>query len=130
MLLHAPGPERRAVPIHPILHAQKQITAHLEDTAQLERQRDLGRGREEPEHLHHVACDPGREDRDAEAFAGARAVVREYLGQGERGFYGEAQVADSCRVEGVQARHGCENEFEGYEGHEEVEEKMPVSAAQ
>jgi len=84
----------RSIPINRILKPQKQITSHLENTAHLERPRDLARRSKEPKHLHEVTSDPGCEDRETEAFAGARAVVGEDLGEREGCFDGEAQVAD------------------------------------
>lgn len=76
------------IPIHPILHAQKRITAHLENTTQLERPGNLARGRKEPDHLHHVTRQPAHQYANPEALAGARLVVGNYLREGERGFDG------------------------------------------
>jgi hypothetical protein len=50
------------------------------------------------------------------------------LGEGERGFDGEPEVADEGAVGGVEGGEGTEEELEGEEGDEEVEEEMPVSA--
>lgn len=49
---------RLATPVHPVLNPQESITTRLEDTAELERPRDLGGRGEEPKHLHAVAHQP------------------------------------------------------------------------
>jgi hypothetical protein len=84
----------RPITIYHILEAQEHIATHLENTAQFERPRNLARGCEEPEHLHEIACEPGSKDRDAEAFARARAVVGKDLGEREGSFDREAEIAD------------------------------------
>lgn len=60
---------RLSIPIHEVLHAQKRVTASLEDSTELEGPWDLGGCREEPEHLHRVAGEPAREHGQPEAFA-------------------------------------------------------------
>jgi len=117
------------VSINQVLQPQERITAHLENAAKLERPRYLAGRREEPKHLHEITRQPARQHADPEAPAGARFVVRVYLGEGQRGFDGEPDVAYCGGVESVERGHWGEYEFEGGEGDEEVEEELPVSAA-
>ena len=46
----------------------------------------------------------------------------------ERGFDGEADGAEACRVEGVKGWNRGDQEFERDQADEEVEEELPVSA--
>jgi hypothetical protein len=115
---------RFPVSIHEILASQKQITAHLENAAQLERPRYLTGRRKEPEHLHDITSNPACENGHTETFAGARLVVGQDLREREGGLDGKADGAEACGVEGVEVWDGGDQKFERDEGDEEVEEEL------
>lgn len=69
MVLDIPSSSPASVPIHQVLAAKNEITAHLEDAAEFERPGYFTGCCEEPEHLHDIARDPTCDDRDTEPFA-------------------------------------------------------------
>ncbi len=61
--------------VDPVLAAQNEVAAHLENATELERPGYLTGCCKEPEHLHNVTCNPANYDRYAEALAGLCSVV-------------------------------------------------------
>lgn len=116
-----------AFSVDEVLDAKEAVATGLEDAADLEGQGNLGRGGEEPENLHGVASDPAGEHGQTEALARLGLRVGEDLRDRERGFDGEANVADEDRVRGIDGRHARHDNFADEQACEEVDNELPVS---
>lgn len=117
-----------AFSVDEVLDAEEAVAASLEDAADLEGQGNLGRGGEEPEDLHGVASDPAGEHRQPEALDRLGLRIGEDLRNRERGFDGEANVADEDRVHGIDGRNAGHDNFADEQACEEVDNELPVSA--
>lgn len=83
---------------HPVLKAQVTVAHTLEHATHLESPGNGLRAEKEKAHFHAITKDPRGKKRQTETLAGARAVVSEYLGEGESGLDGETNIAQEADV--------------------------------
>ena len=130
-LLYRPQPHipfYLSLTINPVLHAERDIARGLEAATSLECPRHLARiAEEEKPHLHRVAEKPVGQHAEAEALAGAGAVVGVHLRQREGRFDGEAQRTEEGGVPGGVGGGGGEEEVERQEEEGEEQEELPVA---
>lgn len=116
-----------AFSVEEVLDTEEAVATSLEDAADFEGQGNLRRGGEEPEDLHGVASDPAGEHGQPETLARLGLRIGEDLRDRERGFDGEANVADEDRVHGIGRRKAREDSFADEQASEEVDNELPVS---
>lgn len=118
-----------AFSVDKILDSEQAVAYSLEDAADLECQRDLARGREEPENLHGVSSDPAGENGQPEALARLGLRIGDNLRDREGSFDGEADVSDEHGIRGIIARRSAGHDnLANKQAHKEVEDELPISS--
>lgn len=118
-----------AVSVEKVLDSQEAIAAGLEDTAHLERQWDLGRGREEPVNLHGISSDPAGKHGNPETLTRLGLGIGDDLRDRKDGFDGEADDSDEFGIRGINAgRNAGHDNLASEQANEEVDDKLPISS--